>query len=104
MHIKVFFYLEKYILWMIRIEIGSTLHWKSPTEKAELDLPIDWYEKYVASVPALKNQQLAASFDACIQLCKDLFNRLGASYNLIKILKEIEDTSNRLLLFKIKCR
>ncbi len=88
-----FFYLHKYILWLIRISVDSTAHWESPTKKTEQDFPLIWYGKYMACVPALDEADLAISFQACTQLCDELFNRLQVSDSLIEILKQIETTS-----------
>jgi len=86
-----FFYLHKYLLWLIRIKVHSTAHWESPTKKAEDDLPAPWYSRYTDCTSALKAENLNDAFLNCMDLAAMLFRDLNATGENILLLKKITE-------------
>ena len=83
------FYVHKYILWLIRIEVDSTEHWESPTKKVEEDLPAYWYKKYAHCTARLDRQSLIDAYRHCFVLTIELFHKLQAPTDLVCLLDEI---------------
>ncbi|MGO1245609.1 aminoglycoside 6-adenylyltransferase [Sphingobacterium sp. JB170] len=83
------FYVHKYILWLIRIEVDSTKHWESPAKKAEEDLPAYWYKKYTHCTANLEKRSLIDAYQQCFMLTLELFNKLQAPTDLVSLLDEI---------------
>lgn len=83
-------YLHKYLLWLIRIRVGSTAHWESPTKKAEADLPGDWYRRYASCTAALHPENLDTAFRECLDLAAELFSYFGAPENIGQLLVRIK--------------
>lgn len=86
-----FFFLHKYLLWLIRIKVDSTAHWESPTKKAEEDLPALWYSMYTECTSALEAENLHAAFLNCVDLAATLFGYFKATGENVLLLKKITE-------------
>lgn len=84
-------YLHKYLLWLIRIRVGSTAHWESPTKKAEADLPVEWYDRYARCTARLHPGELKSAFHGCLELATELFDDFGAPEPFRQLLKTIRE-------------
>lgn len=84
-------YLHKYLLWLIRIRVGSTAHWESPTKKAEADLPREWHERYVQCTAPLHPEKLETAFHECLKLATELFDDFEAAGNIGQLLERIRE-------------
>ena len=84
-----FFYIHRYLLWLIRIEANSTNHWESPTKKLEMDIPSIWYKKYSECIPSLDQQNLHRAFLRCVNLARELFEYHKSDKRFIDILNRI---------------
>lgn len=86
-----FSYLHKYLLWLIRIRVGSTAHWESPTKKAEDDLPPEWYSRFRECVPGIDKRGLKEAFVHCITLATTLFTYRHAAQETLALLNKVRD-------------
>ena len=86
-----FAFLQKYLLWLIRIRVDSTAHWESPTKKAEHDLPPEWYSAYVACTSALEKEKMKEAFSQCLKLAQTLFADLNAPAPFHELLNRIHE-------------
>ncbi|UQZ88250.1 hypothetical protein C4J81_03095 [Deltaproteobacteria bacterium Smac51] len=92
---QAFQYIQKYLLWLIRLAAGADNHWESPTKGLEREIPAQWYDSYAACVPALSREKLAGCLTASATLAGELFRRLGVSDGVREVLWSItEDELN----------
>lgn len=85
-----FFFIQRNIILLMRIENNSTKHWENPTKKLEEEIPHTWYEKFSRTIPVLNIESLQSSFAACLSLCNELFERLNVPKHLRELLKRID--------------
>lgn len=83
-------YMHKYLLWLIRIRVDSTVHWESPTKKAEQDLPHAWHSRYVACTSALNEEKLKEAFKECLSLATALFKDFKAPPEILNLISRIQ--------------
>lgn len=86
---QLFGQVQKYLLWLIRIRCNTTSHWESPTKKLEGDIPQEWYDDYLDSVPALDEADMQKSLTATFFTASRLFQELNASEDLQGLLNKI---------------
>ncbi|MDR2038722.1 MAG: LinF [Bacteroidales bacterium] len=86
-----FGYIQKYLLWLIRIRSSNIAHWESPTKKLEQDIPQNWYKFYMESVPIMNETSLKKSLIATFNNAQQLFQELNISENLSVLLHKITD-------------
>lgn len=86
-----FFYIHRYLLWLIRIKADSTNHWESPTKKLETDIPSIWYQKYSECVPSLDPDNLDRAFLKSVNLACELFEYHKSEKGLVDILSRIKN-------------
>lgn len=84
-----FFQIHKYLLWLIRINVESTIHWESPTKKLEADLPTVWYTKYTQCTASLNDESLHIAFTCSIVLAEELFRYQPVDTRCIDLLIKI---------------
>ncbi len=87
---SIFQYIQKYILWLVRIHEQSEKHWESPTKKLEVDISPVWYEKYQYITPNLSNQALSKSIESAFVISIDLFDKLDVPSSRIVLLDKIK--------------
>lgn len=84
-----FQYIQKYLLYLIRIKVGADNHWESPTKKIEIEIPIEWYDVYAKSVPSLRESSLKTSFNHCIDVLCTQFKDFFTQNNFLEIILKI---------------
>lgn len=87
---QAFQFIQKYILYLIRIEVGADNHWESPTKKAEIEIPIEWYDVYENCIPSLNGISLREKYDYCLDILKKEFKNISASDNVKEVLYKIK--------------
>lgn len=90
---QLFYSIQKYLLWLIRIYTKSEDHWESPTKKSEQDIPKDWYDKYMTCVPVPNGKSLRTSLSNVFTLSEYLFTELNVSKNIASVLEKIKNRS-----------
>jgi len=85
-----FQYIQKYLLWLIRLADGADKHWENPGKRLEREISPTAYEAYAACSPGLQPSSLRAGLEASLALAGDLFARLKLSPDLAALLKDIE--------------
>lgn len=88
---QLFVFIQKYILWMIRLHTGMDEHWESPTKSLENDISKEWYEKYMKCVPELNESSLNKSFRDVIEIADELFKELRIPNNIQIVLSKIKE-------------
>ena len=63
---QAFQYIQKYLLFLIRLESDADNHWESPTKKMEKEISAEWYNTYIQCVPTVNKASLIQCFDNCI--------------------------------------
>jgi len=88
---KLFCFIQRYILWLIRLYLSNYEHWESPTKKLEEDLPEEWYAEYKQCVPSLDSDSLQKSFRHVLQLSDKLFDLLDIPDDICCVLEKIRN-------------
>lgn len=63
---QAFQYIQKYLLFLIRLELDADNYWESPTKKIEQEIPSEWYDVYTHCVPTVNEKSLIQCFNNCI--------------------------------------
>ena len=63
---QAFQHIQKYLLFLIRLESNADNHWESPTKKVEKEIPKEWYNSYIQCIPIVDRTTLIQCFDNCI--------------------------------------
>ena len=85
-----FQYIQKHLLWLIRVTVGAFDHWEGPSKKAEEDLPRIWYDRYVACVPSARAESLRSCYDRATELLGELCVRCGVPADVQQVLEKIK--------------
>ena len=86
--------IQKYLLWLIRIEIGDERHWESPTKRAELEITESWYSEYAKCTPSLNEKSLFECFEHTLYVLTNSFKRITISTDLKLLLTRINKNQN----------
>ena len=81
---------QKYLLWLIRIETYQTKHWESPTKSLEKDIDPDWYSLFQQTASELDPTDIKTAFKKTLTLTEKLFDNLGVEAKLKGVLRRIE--------------
>lgn len=81
---------QKYLLWLIRLENQHTQHWESPTKNLEKDIDKIWYSEYKTTTSDLNPENLKIAFQNALKLSKALLDKLNIESKLKRILMRIE--------------
>lgn len=95
--VHLFFYLEKYLVSMIRLHCGSTEHWLDPMKELEKEVPEEWYEHYKTCVPELNETSLKVCFINVLELTKELFGLLNVPQSSKALLDRINSDKNDII-------
>lgn len=71
--IHLFYFLEKYLVQLIRLHFDNTDHWLDPMKGFENEIPKEWYKRYAVCVPKLGEDDLKRCYTEVIQLTRELF-------------------------------
>lgn len=82
--------IQKYLLWLIRIESSQTQHWESPTKSLEKDIDQDWYLLFQETTSELNPKEIKIAFKKSLNLSKKLFDKLNIESKLNEFLSKIE--------------
>lgn len=82
---------QKYLLWLIRIETSCTKHWESPTKNLEKDIDDLWYSEYQQTTSALNIPELKTAFQNSIKLSEKLFAKLNIEPKINDLLTRIKE-------------
>lgn len=85
-----FQYIQKHLLWLIRVEAGALGHWESPSKKAEADLPPEWYDTYVRCVPGAEEPSLRECYGRALELSERLFGGCRVPDDIGVVLRKIK--------------
>lgn len=85
-----FQYIQKYLLYLIRIEVNADNHWESPTKKLESEVPTEWYIVYKNCIPTLNEVSLREKFNYCLDILQTQFKNISVSENVFNVLVEIK--------------
>lgn len=83
--------IQKYLLWLIRTEVGDERHWESPTKRAELEIPKNWYNEYAKCTPSLNQKSLLECFDHTLYVLNNCFERITISTDVKSLLTRINN-------------
>lgn len=87
----VFQYVQKYLLYLLRLKNQADRHWESPTKRLEAEIPALDYQAYAACVPDLNPERLARCLAASLALTRELFAGLAVDDRLSGLLEAIQD-------------
>ncbi|MBB4034851.1 lincosamide nucleotidyltransferase [Dysgonomonas hofstadii] len=86
---QLFGFIQRYILWLMRLYLKKDNHWEAPTKKLEEDIPHEWYLKYEQCIPTLDKESLQESFKSAVELTDFLFSGLDIPENIHTILRRL---------------
>ncbi|HEX5501507.1 MAG TPA: nucleotidyltransferase domain-containing protein [Thermomicrobiales bacterium] len=75
-------HVQRYLLWLARLESGATMHWPTPSKSLEGDLPAAAYARYAACTASLDRAALNAAYRAAGAWGVELLRALSARYGL----------------------
>ncbi len=90
---QLFGFIQRYIIWLIRLYLEKDNHWEAPSKKLEDDIPHEWLLKYKRCVPSLDEQSLRSSLKSATALSDFLFTELDISGNIHSVLKKFDALS-----------
>lgn len=88
---QLFFFIQKAILWLIRLHTGCTQHYEGPTKKLEEDIPQEWYNKFKTCIPKLDLNELTQCHNNSLLLSEELFEALNIDEKYYKVLRRIRE-------------
>lgn len=80
---------QKYLLWLIRIETSQTSHWESPTKCLEKDIDKRWYAEFHQTTCELNPDKITAAFVKSTEIAAQLFDSLDLPPKLKNTLMRI---------------
>lgn len=86
---QLFGFIQRYIMWLIRLYLKKDNHWEAPSKKLEEDIPHEWLLKYEQCIPSLDENSLQNSLKSAISLSDVLFTELGIPENICFVLRKI---------------
>lgn len=81
---------QKYLLWLIRIETSQTKHWESPTKSLEKDIDQNWYSLFQQTTSELNPTDIKTAFKKSLELSRKLFDNLKVEAKLKELLTRIK--------------
>lgn len=82
---------QKFLLWLIRVNVGQTDHWESPTKSLEKELDTIWYLKFQEVTAELEPKKIRLAFENSLRLSQELFQGLAVDADLQNLLDRITD-------------
>lgn len=90
---QLFGFIQRYVMWLIRLHLGKVNHWEAPSKKLEEDIPHEWLLKYKQCVPSLEGKSLHNSLRSAVSLSDFLFAELDIPERIRLVLKKINAAS-----------
>lgn len=84
-----FSYIQKFTLWLMRVEALAFDHWESPSKSIEKDIPKMMYEKYVKICPPLDPNAITTSFRDSVEIADELLSILKVNHEIALILEKV---------------
>ena len=84
-----FYFIEKYLAQLIRLQFNTTEHWLDPMKGFEKEIPLDWYVKLSGCLPRLNPDSLRDCFFQALALAGELFELLDVPAHNKLILEKI---------------
>ena len=84
-----FSYIQKFTLWLMRVEALAFDHWESPSKSIEKDIPKMMYEKYEKVCPTLDPNALTTSFRNAVEIAGELFLSLEVNQKITLTLEKV---------------
>lgn len=87
---QLFVFIQRYLLWLMRLHLSAENHWEAPTKKLEEDIPYEWYRKYEQCIPTLNKDSLQNSLMSAVALSDELFRELEISRQVREVLRKLK--------------
>lgn len=78
---QAFQYIQKYLLFLIRLESDADNHWESPTKKIEQEISEEWYNIYKQCVPIVDRSDLIKCLNNSIDILS-MFHRITIPHTM----------------------
>jgi len=75
-------FVQRYLLWFVRINEETTEHWLTPSKNVECDISPAAYERYTACTASLKRQELERAYQSAWEWGKELMGDLAGRFNI----------------------
>ncbi len=85
---QLFGFIQRYVMWLIRLHLGKDNHWEAPSKKLEEDIPREWMLKYAQCVPTSDGESLRGSIRSAAALSERLFEELNIPENIRSVLRK----------------
>ncbi|MCC8146738.1 MAG: nucleotidyltransferase domain-containing protein [Bacteroidales bacterium] len=88
---QLFFFIQRALLWLIRLHTGCTQHYESPTKKLEEDIPEQWYNKFKTCIPGISRDELVRCHTNSVLLARELCSAMHTEEKYQRILERIDE-------------
>lgn len=79
--VEILWFVQRYLLWFVRVNEGSTEHWPTPSKNVEHDISAVSYERYVACTASLKERDLEQAYLSAWEWGKELVDDLAGQFD-----------------------
>jgi lincosamide nucleotidyltransferase len=94
-------FVQRYLLWMVRVKEKSTEHWPTPSKNVENDISPTPYERFVVCTASLKGQELERAYQSAWEWGKELADCLAGQYDFDShpsLVQKIEERVSGILM------
>jgi lincosamide nucleotidyltransferase len=80
--LEILWWVQRYLLWFVRLREGSTVHWQTPSKNVKKDLSPGAYRRYIACTAGLRGAELERAYGAAWVWGKEMIRALAAERGL----------------------
>ncbi len=93
--LEILWFVQRYLLWLVRVNEGTTEHWPSPSKNVEQDISPTSYRRYERCTASLVDQELEQAYQQAWQWGKELVNALSGQYQIDPLSGLVKALDNR---------
>lgn len=93
---EILWFVQRYLLWFVRVHERSTEHWPTPSKNVEFDISPDAYERYVACTASLKGRELEQAYRSAWKWGQELIDDLSRQFTFNLHPSLVQQIDNRI--------
>ena len=94
--LEILWFVQRYLLWFVRVNEGSTEHWPTPSKNVEHDISPASYKRYVACTASLRGRELAQAYQLAWEWGQELIGELAGQFNFASYPSLVQKIDNRI--------
>ena len=79
--LEILWFVQRYLLWFVRVKEASTEHWPTPSKNVERDISPAAYERYVTCTASLRERELEQAYQSAWEWGQELIDELSSQFN-----------------------